>query len=56
MKNKLSMPEAPKRDYSIEHITDCVISQIIALSEISSDFREVSKEVAKEILRRYSKE
>lgn len=48
-----NMPEAPKRDYSIEHITDCVISNIIDLSEVGSDFRDVSVQVAKEILRRY---
>lgn len=48
-----NMPEAPKRDYSIEHITDCIISNIIVLSEVGSDFREVSIQVAKEILKRY---
>lgn len=54
MKNNLeNMPEAPKRDCSIEHITDCIISNIIALSEVGSDFKDVSIKVAKEILRRY---
>ena len=48
-----NMPKAPQRDYSIEHITDCVISNIIVLSEVGSDFRDVSVQVAKEILRRY---
>lgn len=47
------MPNTPKRDYSISHITDCVISQIIVLSEVGSDFKEVSKEIAREILRRF---
>ena len=50
------MPEAPKRDFSIGHITDCVISNIIGLSEVGTDFRKVSVEVAKEILNRYEKE
>ena len=51
-----SMPEAPKRDFSISHITDCIIYDIIALSEAGSDYKKVSVEVAKELLNRYEKE
>lgn len=54
--NTKNMPHAPRRDFSIDHITNCVISEIIALSEVGTDFREVSVEVAKEILNRFEKE
>ena len=50
-----NMPQAPQRDFSIKHITDCVISKIITLSEAGTDFRKVSVEVAKEILNRFEK-
>ena len=53
--NIKNMPQAPQRDFSINHITDCVISKIITLSEVGTDFREVSVEVAKEILNRFEK-
>ena len=29
--NIKNMPQAPQRDFSINHITDCVISEIISL-------------------------
>ena len=51
-----NMPQSPQRDFSINHITDCVISEIIALSETGTDFRQISVEVAKEILNRFEKE
>lgn len=54
--NTKNMPQAPKRDFSINHITNRVISEIIVLSEVGTDFREVSVEVAKEILNRFEKE
>ena len=54
--NTKNMPQAPKRDFSIDHITNRVISEIIVLSEAGTDFREVSVEVAKEILNRFEKE
>ena len=53
------MPEAPKRDFSIDRITNRVISEIIVLSDyrkVGIDFRKISVEVAKEILNRYEKE
>lgn len=46
-------PKAPKRDFSISHITDLIISDIIKLSEVGTDFRKISVEVAKEILKRF---
>lgn len=54
--NIKNMPQAPQQDFSINHITNRVISEIIALSEVGTDFREVSVEVAKEILNRFEKE
>lgn len=51
-----NMSQVPQRDFSINHITDCVISEIIVLSEAGTDFRKVSVEVAKEILNRFEKE
>lgn len=54
--NTKNMPHAPKRDFSINHITNRVISEIIVLLERGTDFREVSVEVAKEILNRFEKE
>ena len=54
--NTKNMPHAPQQDFSINHITNRVISEIIALSEVGTDFREVSVEVAKEILNRFEKE
>jgi len=54
--NTKNMSHAPKRDFSINHITDCVISEIIVLSEAGTDFRKVSIEVAKELLNRFEKE
>ena len=51
--NLSKFPKAPKRDFSISYITDRIISDIIALSEVGSDFRKVSIEVAKEILKRF---
>lgn len=50
------MPKAPQRDFSINHITNRVISEIIVLSEVGTDFRKVSVDVAKEILNRFEKE
>ena len=54
--NTKNMPHAPKRDFSINHITNRVISEIIVLSDVGTDFRKVSVEVAKEILNRFEKE
>lgn len=54
--NIKNMPQAPQRDFSIDHITNRVISEIISLPEVGTDFREVSVEVAKEILNRFEKE
>ena len=56
MKKTWEMPEAPVRDYSTEHITDCIIYDIIALSEVGSDYRKVSVEVAKDLLKRFEKD
>lgn len=54
--NIKNMPRVPERDFSIDHITNRVISEIISLSEVGTDFRKVSVEVAKEILNRFEKE
>ena len=54
--NIKNMPKAPQRDFSINHITNRVISEIIVLSEVGTDFRKVSVDVAKEILNRFEKE
>ena len=54
--NIKNVTQAPQRDFSIDHITNRVISEIISLSEVGTDFREVSVEVAKEILNRFEKD
>ena len=57
--NTKNMPKAPQRDFSIDHITNRVISEIIVLSDyrkVGIDFRRVCVEVAKEILNRFEKE
>lgn len=46
-------PRAPKRDFSINYITDRIVFNIMELSEVGTDFRKVSVEVAKEILKRF---
>ena len=51
--DKVDIPKKFKPNLTISHLTDITIAFIIDNSEFGSDFRKVSVEVAKEILKRF---